>query len=101
GAVDTVLDPFVVAGATPAGYNGTYTGASAARVEDTNTVSYPLAGAIGSANTSVVVTASTASTTAVATVLAHGFATGDRVTVSGASPSQFSGTFTIASTPSA
>jgi Tfp pilus tip-associated adhesin PilY1 len=99
GAANTTISPFTVAGAVPAGYNGTYTNA---RVEDADTMRYTLTSAIGAANTGSPVTASTNSTTAVATSTAHGFTPGvSVVTIGGASPSAFNGSFTVATTPSA
>ena len=79
-----------LAGATPAGYNVT---AALTRLSaDVFTV--PLAAAPG-ANTGTSVTASLQTTTAKAYSVAHSFATGDSVTVSGATPTSFNGSFTI------
>ncbi len=97
GAAGTAVNPFIVAGAVPAGYNGTIT---TAVVHDADTVRYTLAAAVG-ANSGSPVTASTNSTTAVATSTAHGFIPGvSVVTISGATPAAFNGTFTVATTPS-
>ena len=83
----------VIAGATPTAYNGTYT----ITVVDANTFTYPLTSAPGS-NTGTSVTAMIGTTSAIATSVAHGFATGDSITISGASPTAFNGTYTIAVT---
>jgi Tfp pilus tip-associated adhesin PilY1 len=79
-----------IAGATPTGYNGaaTLTRLSA------DVFSVPLTSAPGT-NTGSTVTASLKTTTASAHSPAHGFATNDSVTVSGATPSTFNGTFNI------
>ncbi len=101
GAVNDVINNFTVSGAVPAGYNGT---AANARVEDADTMRYnlPTPPPDLGPNTGSPVTASTPSTTAVATSTAHGFTPGVSViTIGGASPAAFNGTFTVATTPSA
>jgi Tfp pilus tip-associated adhesin PilY1 len=80
----------VISGATPTGYNGTFT----ITLVDANTFTYPLTAAPG-VNTSGSVTAKVTSTTASATSVAHGFTTGDSISISGATPSAFNGTYTI------
>ena len=82
-----------ISGATPSAYNGTFT----ITVVDANTFTYPLTSAPGP-NTSASVVAKTLSTSAVATSVAHGFATGDLITIAGATPAAFDGTYTIAVT---
>jgi Tfp pilus tip-associated adhesin PilY1 len=83
----------VISGATPVAYNGTYT----ISVVDANTFTYPLTAAPGP-NTSSSVISKVTSTTASATSVAHGFTTGDSVTISGSTPAAFNGTYTIAVT---
>ena len=100
GANGTTLDPFTVAGANIAGYNGAFTGASAAVVEDANTVRYRLGSAPG-ANTGGTMTGKTNSLTAVATSAGHLFTAGTTVTISGATPGQFNGPVTILTVPNA
>ena len=95
GAAGTTLPTFIVAGATPSGYNGNFS----ARVEDANTVSYPLSSAQG-AGTGASVTATTHTTTALATSTSHGFTVGQTVVISGATPADFNGSFAVATTPS-
>ena len=85
-------DPILIAGATPAGYNGVKT----ITVVDANTFTYSLSSALG-ANTGSTVTASKKSTTAIASSTAHGFTTGSSVDIAGATPTTFNGTFTITS----
>lgn len=79
-----------IAGATPSGYNGAFT----ATIVDSNTISYVLPAAQGPA-TGTSITASTPTTTALATSTAHGFTNGQTLTISGATPAAFNGTFTI------
>jgi type IV pilus assembly protein PilY1 len=99
-----------IAGASPAGYNGTQTITVCDGTQTTpyrfggtltkscflqwDMFTYPLASALGP-NTSTAATASIKSTLARATSVAHGFATGDTVTISGASPNAFNGTVPI------
>lgn len=94
GSAGTTVNPFIVSGASPSGYNGTFT----ATVVDTNTVSYPLSSAQGTSSGTIIAT--THSTTANGTSAAHNLIPGQVVTISGATPSNFNGTFTIATTPS-
>jgi Tfp pilus tip-associated adhesin PilY1 len=94
GAANTTINNFIVAGATPSGYNGDWS----ARIDDANTVRYTLSSALGT-NTGSPVTATTYGTTAVATSTAHGFSAGQTVTISGATPSAFNGAHTIVSVP--
>ena len=79
-----------IAGAAPPVYNGAFT----ITVVDADTFTYPLTTAPG-ANTSTSVSASVATIIARATSPGNGFATGDSVTISGASPGAFNGTFTV------
>ncbi len=80
----------LIAGASDAAYNGTKT----VTVVDANTFSYPMTTAPGP-NTSASVTSSIKTTTARATSVAHGFSTNDSVTIAGATPAAFNGTFTV------
>lgn len=84
-------DSITIAGATQADYNGTHT----ITVLDADNFYYSLASAPGPATTTSSLTASKNSTTAVATSVAHGFADGSTVAISGASPSAFNGSFAI------
>ncbi len=95
-------DSVTISGANPAGYNltttasGTPAASANLMVVDADTFTYPLASAQGT-NTGTV-TASKQTTTAYAHSVAHGFADGSSVAISGATPSAFNGTFTIKST---
>ncbi len=80
-----------IAGATPAAYDGVQT---VTRVVDANTFEYALTSPPG-ANTSSTVTASVKTTTARATSVGHGFATGNTVVVARATPAAFNGTYSI------
>jgi len=82
-------DQVLIAGATPAEYNGT----KVVTVVDANTFTYPFTG-LG-VNSGAAVTSSIKTTTARATSVAHGFANGDTVTISGANIAAFNGTFLI------
>ena len=88
-------DTIAIAGATPNGYNGSYTIALDA-ADPTNVFTYASAGNGIGAYTSGTVTASKNTTTARATSVNHGFANGSSVVISGATHADFSGTFTIA-----
>jgi Tfp pilus tip-associated adhesin PilY1 len=91
GANDSTFTGLTVTGATPAGYNvSSVTGT----VEDANTISYVLTGALGT-NTGLTVSALTPGLTAKATSTAHGFSGTPTVTIAGASPSAFNGPYTI------
>lgn len=83
-------DQIVISGADPTAYNGTHT----ITVVDANTFFYPLTTAPG-VNTSSAVVSRKQTTLARATSPAHGFSTGDSVTIAGASPAAFNGTFTV------
>lgn len=93
-------DQITIAGANPSGYNltttasGTPTASANMMVIDANTFSYPLSSAPG-INTSNAVTAAKNTTTAYAHSVAHGFADQSSVTISGATPTVFNGSFTI------
>jgi Tfp pilus tip-associated adhesin PilY1 len=91
-------DSVIVTGANPTGYNGTFT---ITKIDDDNFTYTPAAqpdpdglGGSTGANTASAF-ASIETTTAVARSVGHGFANGDSVTISGASPTEFNGTFTI------
>ena len=83
-------DAVKIAGADPAGYNvsGSIT------VTGTDTFTIPVAAALAD-NTASTVTASRETTTATAYSPNHGFTNGASVTISGATPAQFNGTFTV------
>jgi Tfp pilus tip-associated adhesin PilY1 len=82
----------IIAGASNAVYNGTKT----ATVVDANTFTYSIAGSTPGASTSSTVTSSIKTTTARATSVNHGFANGSTVTVAGASPTAFNGSYAVA-----
>jgi len=79
-----------VTGAVPGGYNAT----GAITVLDADSFTLPLTAAPGP-NTSAAVSSRTMTSTARAVSVNHGFTTGDSVTIAGASPSAFNGTFTV------
>ncbi len=83
-------DQILITGASPAGYNGIKT----ITVLDANTFTYPLTGPLGS-NIATGVTASKATNLARATSVAHGFANLSSVQITGATPNEFNGTYTI------
>jgi len=78
-------------GAIPNGYNAT----GAITVLDANGFTLPLATAPGP-NTSPAVVSKVMTTAARAHSVNHGFSSGDSVTISGATPSAFNGTYTVA-----
>ncbi|MBF0435557.1 MAG: hypothetical protein HQL77_09325 [Magnetococcales bacterium] len=80
----------IISGATPSTFNGTYS----ITVLDSNTFKYTLASSPLQAATGSP-TAAIASTTAKAYAVSHGFSTGNSVTIAGASPTDFNGTFTV------
>ena len=81
----------VIAGATPAGFNNAGA-ATVVTVLDANTFKYTTTSAVtGPATGTVTYTGQTAR----ATATAHGFVNGASVTIAGASPSIYNGTFTI------
>ena len=80
--------------AVPTAYNGAKT---ITRVVDANSFEYAMTSAPG-ANTSATATASIKTTTAKATAVNHGFADGSTVTVAGATPGAFNGSFVISVT---
>jgi Tfp pilus tip-associated adhesin PilY1 len=80
-----------ISGASNAAYNGTKT----VTIVDANTFTYPMTAAPNS-NTSSSVTSSIKTTTARATSVNHGFANGSTVTVAGANPTAFNGSYAIA-----
>ena len=84
-------DQIVIAGATPAAYNGTFT----ITTVDSNNFTYSPTSTPGGANTSLSVTSSIRSTTATAVAFNHGYTNGQTVTIAGATPSAFNGSFTI------
>ncbi|MBF0444368.1 MAG: hypothetical protein HQL68_02170 [Magnetococcales bacterium] len=83
-------DSITISGATPTDYNGIYT---ITKIDDDNfsygLLSSPQEAASGSILSGI------PSTTAWATAISHGFATGANVTITGASPSAFNGSYTI------
>jgi len=81
----------VIAGATPAAYNGTFT----ITVVDANNFTYSPTSSPGGPNTSPSVTSSIQTTTATAVAFNHGYTSGQSVTIAGATPSAFNGTYTI------
>lgn len=85
-------DSVIISGAIPTAYNGTYT---ITKIDNDNFTYVGMATNPSGANTASAF-ASIETTTAVARSVAHGFAAGDSVTISGASPAEFNGTFTIA-----
>ncbi|HET6224450.1 MAG TPA: hypothetical protein VFE11_19895, partial [Dongiaceae bacterium] len=91
GTAGTTFGNFSILGAAPAGYNLSNVTAT---IVDADTVSYVLASALGTATVNGV-TATSYGTTATATSTAHGYITGTSVTIAGASPSAFNGSFTI------
>ncbi|MBF0126447.1 MAG: hypothetical protein HQM02_04465, partial [Magnetococcales bacterium] len=84
-------DSIQVGGATPTAYNGTF----GITVLDADHFKYALASAPQQA-ASGTPTAARTSTTARATAVSHGFINGSSVTIAGATPTAFNGTFTIA-----
>jgi Tfp pilus tip-associated adhesin PilY1 len=82
-----------IAGVTPSDYNDTYT----VNVIDSNNFSFTTASALGPITSTLpgTATASGASTTATATATAHGYSNGDMITISGATPPGYNGTFMI------
>ncbi|MGN7612955.1 hypothetical protein ACQZV8_12820 [Magnetococcales bacterium HHB-1] len=82
-------DEITIAGASPTDYNGTY---SITRVDD-NTFTYTLASTPTAATGTI--TAKLATATAFVTLSSHGLSTGDNITVSGASPNGYNGSYTI------
>ncbi|MFI5381383.1 MAG: lamin tail domain-containing protein, partial [Tepidisphaerales bacterium] len=99
-------DQVMIAGASPASYNGSFTIANVTA----NTFTYalsaapsvsPATGAMLAAHqytgASLTVTSLKATGTSIkATVTSHGFSNGDLVQISGASPAEYNGSFTIA-----
>lgn len=79
--------------------NSVYNTTAAISFIDADNFSYPLtAGPAGPATTTGTITASMNTTTATAYVANHGFSNGSSITIAGASPSAFNGTFAIAVT---
>jgi Tfp pilus tip-associated adhesin PilY1 len=89
----TTSDSITIAGAVPAGYNGTRT---ITRIDDDSFTFANTSGTEIGAYVSGTVTASENTTTARATSVNHGFANNASVVISGAVPNDFNGTFTIA-----
>jgi len=94
-----------VAGASPSGYNGSYT-VTAVPSSTTFTVVNPAdpgawvsGGTVAKVSTLATGTSWSGSVITFVTTKSHGFVTGNAVTVTGASPSGYNGTFTITSTP--
>jgi Tfp pilus tip-associated adhesin PilY1 len=95
GAAGASVANFSVTGASPAGYNVSNVTAT---VVDANTVSYGVTGLAAGTNLGIAsgsIIASTAGTVANATSTAHGFVDQSTVTISGATPSAFNGSFTV------
>ena len=84
-------DQIVIAGATPAAYNGTFT---ITKIENDNFVYSPIS-TPGGANTGTSVTSSIRTTTATAVAFNHGYTSGQTVAIAGATPSAFNGSHTI------
>ena len=84
-------DQIVIAGATPTAYNGTFTITKV----DNDKFTYSPTSTPGGANTGTSVTSSIKTTTATAVVFNHGYTSAQTVTISGATPSAFNGSFTI------
>nr|CAX84058.1 Putative type 4 fimbrial biogenesis protein [uncultured bacterium] len=84
-----------IAGASPTGFNGTYT----ITVGSANAFTFSSVAPLGVPT--AFGTASGQTSTATATVTAHGYAAGDLVTIAGATPSGYNGNVTILSTPTA
>ncbi|HKB82492.1 MAG TPA: hypothetical protein VKD04_04705, partial [Burkholderiales bacterium] len=81
----------VIAAATPTAYNGTFT----ITVVDANNFTYSPTSTPGGPNTSPSVTSSITTTTATAVAFNHGYTSGQSVSIAGATPSTFNGTYTI------
>lgn len=88
----STTDSITIAGATPAGYNGTKT---ITRVDDDNFTFVNSSGLEIGAYTAGTLTAAKNTTTARATSVNHGFSNNASVVISGAVPNDFNGTFTI------
>ncbi len=84
-------DQIVIRGATPTAYNGTFT----ITVVDANNFTYSPTSTPGAVNTGTSVTSSKMTTTATAVAFNHGYTTGQTVSIAGASPSAFNGSYTI------
>ncbi len=85
----------LISGAAPAAYNTVdLVNLTTVTVVDADTFTYALPGAPG-LNTSSTVTASVKTSTARATAVNHGFTNGSTVTVVGATPTAFNGSFVI------
>ena len=94
-----------VAGASPSGYNDTYT-VTAVPSSTTFTVVNPAnpgawvsGGTVSKISTLATGTSWSGGVITFVTAASHGFVTGNAVTVSGVSPSGYNGTFTVTSTP--
>ena len=84
-------DQIVIAGATPAAYNGTFT---ITKVDNDNFVYSPIS-TPGGVNTGTSVTSSIKTTTATAVAFNHGYTSGQTVVIAGATPGAFNGSFII------
>jgi len=80
-----------IAGASPSEYDGTHV----VTVVSASVFTYAFAGSSTGTATGTITATSYGGTTALATAAAHGYATGDYVTLTGASPAQYNGTFAI------
>jgi Tfp pilus tip-associated adhesin PilY1 len=85
-------DLVVVSGVTPSQWNSTYT---VVNVPNATTFTFNTASQLAPATSVAGATAAGPSTTATATVPAHGYANGSKVRISGASPTGYNGVFTI------
>lgn len=83
---------------TPATSSNAYNGSFTITKIDDDSFSYPLAAAEGTQTATSGITASVNTTTATATSVNHGFATGTTVSIAGATPAAFNGDFVITST---
>ncbi|MBF0192445.1 MAG: hypothetical protein HQL99_15100 [Magnetococcales bacterium] len=84
-----------ISGANPTGFNGSYT----ITVNSANTFSFSTVAPLGAPTTFG--TAAGQTSTATATVAAHGYSPGNLVTISGATPAGYNGNVTILTTPTA
>lgn len=91
GVAGATVSNVTISDATPAAYNVTPVTIT---VVDADNFTYPLSSAPGAATTTG--TASINTTTAHAVAINHGFTSGATVTIGGATPSVFNGTFSIA-----
>ena len=84
-------DSVIIAGVTPTDFNSTQT----INVIDTTTFTYSTASALAPVTSTAGATATGPSTTATVIATGHGYITNDLITITGASPNEYNGTFTI------